>query len=223
MSTPRPRALGELSDGSGTHVGLRAVVADTHHLARGGLVRALEAAGIAVVAEETSGERVLRSTALLAPDVLVVGLEVGGIERGHVVAIARDRWPNLAIVTLSDDEDAQLRAWQLGASAHLSLLSATQEQVVATVEQAVAAPSAFLGEDLLALRRSSGGSGPRLTPRETEVLHLAGEGLSVAAISRRLFITDATTKSHLSGIYRKLGVSTRASAVLAAERLGMLR
>jgi DNA-binding NarL/FixJ family response regulator len=125
-------------------------------------------------------------------------------------------------VTLSDDDQAQLRAWQLGASAHLPL-TATPEEVVATIRQAVAAPSAFLGEDLLALRRSPAGSGPRLTPREAEVLHLAAEGLSVAAISRRLFVTEATTKSHLSGIYRKLGVSTRAAAVLAAERLGMLR
>jgi DNA-binding NarL/FixJ family response regulator len=55
------------------------------------------------------------------------------------------------------------------------------------------------------------------------VLKLAGEGLTVRGISARLFISEATTRSHLSGIYHKLGVSSRSQAVLAAERLGMLR
>jgi DNA-binding NarL/FixJ family response regulator len=202
---------------------LRAVVADSHHLARSGVVRTLERAGHRVLAEESDGDAALRAVAALDPDVLVVGLDLGGVDRGHVVAIARDRWPGLAIVAVSDDgaEDAQLLAWQLGSSAHLAR-SASPDDVLATVQRAVAAPTAFLGEDLLALRRARE-NGPRLTVREAEVLRLAAEGLSVAAISRRLFVADSTTKSHLSGIYRKLGVSTRSQAVLAAERWGMLR
>lgn len=203
---------------------LRAVVADDHHLARSGIARILERAGHVVVAEESDGDAALRAVAAQTPDVLIVGLELGGVERGHVVAIARDRWPQLAVVALSDSggEGSQLRAWQLGASAHLSQ-SATPDEVIATVAQARAAPAAFVGEDLLALRRGTGGNGPRLTGREAEVLQLAAEGLSVAAISRRLFVADSTTKSHLAGIYRKLGVSTRAQAVLVAERWGMLQ
>lgn len=203
---------------------LRAVVADSHHLARSGLVRVLEQAGHRVLAEESDGDALLRAVAWHLPDVLIVALDLGGIERGHVVAIARDRWPELAVVAVSESgaDDAQLLAWQLGASAHLAR-SATPEEVVATVLRAAAAPTAFLGEDLASLRRGGGSPGPRLTGRESEVLRLAAEGLSVAAISRRLFVADSTTKSHLSGIYRKLGVTTRAQAVLMAERWGMLR
>ena len=203
---------------------LRAVVADNHHLARNGLVRVLEQAGHEVLAEESDGDAALRAVSWHSPDVLVVALDLGGVERGHVVAIARDRWPDLAVVALSDfgGEDAQLMAWQLGASAHLAR-SATRQEVLDTVVGATAAPTAYLGEDLLALRRGGGGTGPRLTSRESEVLRLAADGLSVAAISRRLFVSDSTTKSHLSGIYRKLGVTTRAQAVLSAERWGMLR
>jgi DNA-binding NarL/FixJ family response regulator len=55
------------------------------------------------------------------------------------------------------------------------------------------------------------------------VLALAAEGLTVQGISARLYVSDATTRSHLSGIYRKLGVTSRSQAVLAAERLGMLQ
>jgi DNA-binding NarL/FixJ family response regulator len=55
------------------------------------------------------------------------------------------------------------------------------------------------------------------------VLRLAAEGLTVRGISARLYVSEATTRSHLSGIYRKLGVTSRSQAVLAAERLGMLR
>lgn len=204
-------------------VWLSAVVADSHHLTRSGLVRVLERAGMLVLAEASDGESTLRAVSTGTPDVLLVALDLGGVERGHVVAIARDRWPGMAVVALSaaGGEEAQLRAWQLGASAHLAR-TATPEEVIATVVQSVTAPSAFLGEDLLALRRGAG-NGPRLTRREAEVLHLAAEGLTVAGISQRLFISDATTKSHLSGIYRKLGVGTRSQAVLAAERWGMLR
>lgn len=202
---------------------LSAVVADSHHLTRSGLVRVLEQAGLRVLAEASDGESTLRAVSTGTPDVLLVALDLGGVERGHVVAIARDRWPGMAVVALSEagGEEAQLHAWQLGASAHLAR-TATPEQVIATVVQSVTAPSAFLGEDLLALRRGAG-NGPRLTRREAEVLQLAAEGLTVAGISQRLFISDATTKSHLSGIYRKLGVGTRSQAVLAAERWGMLR
>ena len=202
---------------------LSAVVADSHHLTRSGLVRVLEQAGMRVLAEASDGESTLRAVSMGTPDVLLVALDLGGVERGHVVAIARDRWPGMAVVALSaaGGDEAQLHAWQLGASAHLAR-TATPEQVIATVVQSVTAPSAFLGEDLLALRRGVG-NGPRLTRREAEVLQLAAEGLTVAGISQRLFISDATTKSHLSGIYRKLGVGTRSQAVLAAERWGMLR
>jgi ATP/maltotriose-dependent transcriptional regulator MalT len=79
-----------------------------------------------------------------------------------------------------------------------------------------------VADDVLAGRRARG-RGPRLTRREAEVLALAAEGLTVEGISARLFVSPATTRSHLAGIYRKLGVSTRSQAVLTAERLGMLR
>lgn len=202
--------------------GLRVVVADSHHLVRHGLAEVLTAAG-ARVAQAVDAEAALRAVGEHRADVLLVSLDLPGSERGHVVAIARDRWPELAVVALSAtaDHEAMLSALELGASAYLPK-TAAPERFVTTAVRAAAAPSAFLADDVLAPRRQAR-AGPRLTPRESDVLELAAEGLTVRGISARLYVSEATTRSHLSGIYRKLGVTSRSQAVLAAERLGMLR
>ena len=201
--------------------GLRVVVAEAHPLLRHGLVAVLSAAG-SIVSAVADSDAALRAVGEQHAQALLVNLALPGNERGHVVAIARDRWPELAIVALSaaPDHAAMLAAMDLGASAYLPSTVAA-EQVLSTLAQAVSAPSAFLADDLLAPRRQARG-GPRLTRRESDVLALAAEGLTVAGISERLYVSPATTRSHLSGIYRKLGVTSRSQAVLAAERLGML-
>ncbi len=201
--------------------GLRVVVAEAHHLLRHGLVEVLSTAG-AIVTSVADSDAALRCVGEQDAHALLVNLTLPSSERGHVVAIARDRWPELAIVALSavPDHAAMLHALDLGASAYLPSTVAP-EQVLSTLAQAVSAPRAFLADDLLAPRRQARG-GPRLTRRESDVLALAAEGLTVAGISERLYVSPATTRSHLSGIYRKLGVTSRSQAVLAAERLGML-
>lgn len=208
----------------GVASGVRVVVADGNALTRRGLAAILTEAGATVVGEAGDTESALRWVAQGLPGVLVVTLDLRGPERGHVVAIARDRWPDLAIVALSDEatDDALLDALELGASAYLPK-TAPAERIVAMAVQSVAAPRAFLAEGLPATRRRGSHAGPPLTAREYEVLRLAAEGLTVKGISARLFISEATTRSHLSGIYHKLGVSSRSRAVLVAERLGMLR
>ena len=205
---------------------LRAVVAEGQPLLRRGLVEVLQDGGVQVVAQAIDTAGALRAVAERNPDVLVVSLDLkASFERGHVVAIARDRWPALGIVALGDTpgDTAMRMALELGASAYVAKSAEPAHLVSATVQSA-AAPGAFLAENLAALRQViRAGSGPRLTAREADVLRLAAEGLTVRAISARLFVSEATTRSHLSGIYRKLGVTSRSQAVLAAERLGMLR
>jgi DNA-binding NarL/FixJ family response regulator len=211
-----------VSQDHGSAQGLRVVVADSHHLVRHGLAEVLTSAG-AVVTQAQDAESALREVAERRAQVLVVSLDLPGSERGHVVAIARDRWPALAVVALSDEasHEAMLRALDLGASAYLPK-TARPERFVSTAVRAAASPGAFVADDVLAPRMQARG-GPRLTPRESEVLALAAEGLTVEGISARLYVSQATTRSHLSGIYRKLGVTSRSQAVLVAERLGMLR
>ncbi|MGB8021159.1 MAG: response regulator transcription factor [Candidatus Nanopelagicales bacterium] len=205
-------------------VGLRVVVADANHLARRGLVDILREAGARVLAEPTTREETLQALADHTPDVLVATLDLAGASRGPLVAITRERWPSVAIVMLSENasDEALLAALQLGAAAYLPK-TATPAQVVTAVVQAAAAPGAFVTDNVLSASARRGRSRiPRLTTREAEVLALVAEGLTVRQIAARLYVSEATAKSHLAGIYRKLGVTSRSQAVLAAVRMGML-
>jgi DNA-binding NarL/FixJ family response regulator len=208
----------------GSAEGLRVVIADGNHLARRGLADVLAQAGAQVVGQATTAEQALRVLADTTPEVLLVSLDLPGTQRGHIVAIARDRWPGMAVVALSEtlDDTAMLAALELGASAYLPKTS-EPDRFVAAALQAAATPDGFQAKGLSGAGRRLRQRGPHLTPRESEVLALAAQGLTVAGISARLFVSEATTRSHLSGIYRKLGVTSRSQALLTAERLGMLQ
>jgi DNA-binding NarL/FixJ family response regulator len=65
--------------------------------------------------------------------------------------------------------------------------------------------------------------GPQLSPREKEVLQLLADGFSVSGISKQLFISESTTKTHISKVYDKLGAGNRAQALMSALKLGLLR
>lgn len=210
--------------GAAGPAGLRVVVAHADELVARGLAGLLTESGASVVARARDTRSVLAAVTAHSPDVLVTSLELSAPERRNVVSVVRERWPELGIVAVSDrdDDEGVLLALEEGASAHVRR-SAGAEQIVAATAQAAASPGAFLAADPLGRRRRGGESGPGLTPRESEVLRLAAQGLAVRGISERLFISEATTRSHLSGIYRKLGVSTRSQAVLRAERVGLLR
>ena len=88
---------------------------------------------------------------------------------------------------------------------------------------AAAAPPAFTSADLAdAMKRRMSPQGPQLSPREREVLQLLADGLGVSQISRKLYISDSTTKTHISKLYEKLGAANRAQALMAALRMGLL-
>jgi DNA-binding CsgD family transcriptional regulator len=63
---------------------------------------------------------------------------------------------------------------------------------------------------------------PDLSARELEVLYLLAEGLRTSEISRRLYMSDSTTKTHIAHIYQKLDASNRAQAMVTAMRLGLI-
>jgi len=96
---------------------------------------------------------------------------------------------------------------------------------VSAARHAAASPRAFTAEDLPAAlqRRMHAPTGPKLSPREGEVLELLVDGLVISQIARRLFISESTAKTHVANIYEKLGAGNRAQAVMAAVRLGLVR
>ena len=72
------------------------------------------------------------------------------------------------------------------------------------------------------MKRRLSPSRPQLSPREREVLGLLADGLGVAQISRQLYISESTTKTHISKLYEKLGAANRAQALVSAMRMGLI-
>lgn len=209
--------------------GVRAFVADAHDVSRHGLADILLSAGAEVVAALADADELmtlLRAQPLSEEvDVLLVGLDLSASRDPGVIQAARSEWPDMAVVALSDvhsDLDV-LTAMATGASAYVPK-TANRDDLLTALLSAVAAPRAFTASGLAAAsRRRAREEVSPLTSRETEVLRLAADGLAVKDISAQLFISQATTRSHLAVIYRKLDVGSRSSAVLVAERRGLLR
>ena len=72
------------------------------------------------------------------------------------------------------------------------------------------------------MQRRLSPSGPQLSPREREVLNLLADGLGVAEISKQLYISQSTTKTHVSKLYEKLGAANRAQALMTALNMGLI-
>lgn len=142
-----------------------------------------------------------------------------------LVRAARERSSGIGLVVLTmlNDDATLLEALDAGASA-LVRKSAPSEQVINAVRRAADMPGEFSASGLAeAMRRRSESPQTTLTARETEVLELLVEGASVAQVGRQLYMSPSTVKTHIGKIYEKLGAHNRASAVIAAVRLGLVQ
>lgn len=203
---------------------------DDHALVREAVGRMLDVQpGITVTRQ---GGSLAEGTALLsAPDpraadreVLVVDVSMPDGSGLSLVRTARQAKPDLGIVVLTmlSDDSTLLEALDSGASA-LVRKSAQAEEIVSAVVRAAESPASFSAEGLAdALRRSAAPQVSPLTPRETEVLQLLADGASVAQVGKALYMSGSTVKTHIAKIYDKLGAHNRASAVMAAVRLGLV-
>lgn len=202
------------------------VLVDDHQLIRQGLRQAFELTGdFTVVGEASSVSEALRVCATSRPDVAVVDLRLRDGSGLEVVQRLRRERPDAGIVVLTmyGGDDHLFAALDAGASAFVAK-DAPSEDVVAAARHAAANARSFSAEGLAdALRRrAEEPAGPQLSPRERDVLTLLVDGLNVAQISKRLYVSESTTKTHISKIYSKLGATNRAQAVMAAIRAGLV-
>lgn len=202
------------------------LLVDDHELIRQGLRRAFERDGDFTVAGEAGSlADARRLIALMQPDVVILDVRLpdgNGIEACRTL---RGDDPELGIVilTMYAGDDTLFDALEAGASAFVPK-NAPAEDVVAAARHAASAPRSFTSADLNeAMRRKMSPTGPQLSPREREVLGLLADGLGVAQISRQLFISESTTKTHISKLYDKLGAGNRAQALMTALKLGLLK
>jgi len=206
---------------------VKVLLVDDHELIRQGLRRAFERADdVEVVAEAGSIAQAREALAQHVPAVLVcdIGLPDGsGIDFVREVR-GTDPLIGIVVLTMYSGDDQVLAALEAGASAFVNK-DAPADDVVAAARHASSNPGAFTAKDLSAVlqRRLAAPPGPRLSPREREVLDHLVDGLAIGQISRRLFISESTTKTHVAKIYEKLGAGNRAQAVMAAVRLGLVK
>jgi DNA-binding NarL/FixJ family response regulator len=201
------------------------LIVDDHDLIRQGLRRAFErAADFDVVGEAGSVAEGRAKVDALDPDVVVCDVRLPDGSGLDLVRSVREAHPDtgLVVLTMYAGDDQLFGALDAGASAFVPK-DAPADEVVAAARHAAAAPRAFTAADLAAaMQRRLTPTGPQLSPREREVLQLLADGLGVAAISRRLYISESTTKTHISKLYDKLGAANRAQALMTAIRVGLI-
>lgn len=221
---PYPHAAGQRQDG-GMATGLRVLVADDHPIVRGGLVALLGTLdGIEVVGEAADGEDAVREAVLTRPDAVIIDLRMPRLDGIRATQRITSDLPGTAVLVLTmfDDDDLVADALEAGARGYL-LKGATGEEIERAL-RAVASGSSVLApglfEQILERRRAVADPFPTLTAREREVLHLIAAGRSNGTIAQTLGIADKTVGNHVSAIFLKLAVATRAEAIVRAREAG---
>jgi DNA-binding NarL/FixJ family response regulator len=208
---------------------MRVLLADDHQLLRQAVRRALEDAGMTVVAEAGDGGEAVRLAGELRPDVVVMDVSMPVLDGIEATRRIHDDLPELPIViiTMHGDEALRRDAVNAGAAGFLTK-DVSMQEVVATITQAAGGEVA-LSTELAATILAELEPGPDdrapspLTPREEEVLQLIADGCSTSEVASGLFISGKTVKNHLASIYEKLEARDRTQAVLSAVRSGIIR
>lgn len=205
---------------------IRLLLADDHPVVRAGLRAVLATeADFEVVAEARTAEQAVRLAAETGADVVLMDLQFGSGMHGAEATAAITAVPGaprvLVLTTYGSDADI-VAAIEAGATGYL-LKDAAPEELAAAVRTAAAGGSALAPDVAHRLMNRLRAPGSALSAREIEVLGLVAGGLSNAEIASRLFLSQATVKSHLVHVYGKLGVDSRTAAVATAYDRGLLR
>lgn len=199
------------------------LIVDDHPVVRSGLRTVLDAdPSLTIIGEAGTGEEALEMAGQHHPDVVLCDLRLGdGIDGIETTAALRTLSPAPAVVILTTfDRDVEIMgAVEAGAAGYI-LKDVAPEKIAEAIRRA-GAGELVLSPDL-ASRVLSGMRSPRLTEREIEVLQLLSTGATNKEISRALFVTEATVKSHIAHIFTKLDVDSRSRAVHVARTKGFL-
>jgi two-component system, NarL family, nitrate/nitrite response regulator NarL len=207
---------------------IRVLAAQKHPLYRDAVSRAIKhRPDLELVAQASDGREALRAIGADEPDVALIDDALEGLSGEQVLnAVGRDGLrTRVVMIAAEPDPENVYEAIARGACGYLTKDADAQELC-----DAIAAVSR--GTTVLAPQLQGGIAGeirlravherPFLTDREREVLKLVAEGLTAPQIGRRIHLSTATVKTHLSHLYEKLGVAERAAAVAAAMRRGLV-
>lgn len=201
---------------------LSVLVIDDHESVRAGIKAALSRAGHICVGEAGSISEARAQIAHTNPQVIVVDLSLPDGNGLEIVQWARSISERIGIVvlTLNPAQDFLLTVMKSGASAFVEK-SAPLAELTSAIEHSFIAPLSFSAQGISRVMKKDHEANA-LTTREIQVLEKLSDGLSASSIGLELFITEATVKTHLASIYRKLDSKNRIQAIIAAKKIGLL-
>ena len=208
---------------------IRILVADDHPIVRDGLVAVLTTQpDFAVIGEAGSGAETVRQVAALAPDVVLLDLEMPDGDGVETLRRLRDErlTARVIVFTAFDTDERILAAIRAGAQGYL-LKGIPREDIFSAI-RTVSAGASLLTPVVASrlLRHVSGESQqsqtPALTPRERETLRLLGHGLQNKEIAVQLGVRERTVKFHVAALMRKLGAGNRTEVVARATQEGLI-
>jgi DNA-binding NarL/FixJ family response regulator len=206
---------------------IRVLVVDDHDIVRAGLRGLLASVpDIEVVGLARDGDEAIALSADRDPDVILMDLQMPGIDGVEATRrITRDRaGPSVVVLTSFSDHRRVADALDSGAVGYL-LKDAEPEELVAGIRAAAVGESPLSPRVAVALvrERRSAGAPDELSEREREVLALVAAGVANKQIALRLGISPKTVKSHLTHVFRQIGVTDRLHAALWAQAHGLAR
>ena len=214
---------------------IRVLITDDHFIVRQGLRLILNTADdLELVGEAVNGEEALQLTAEHQPHVVLMDLRMPVMDGITAIEALQQKHPQVAVIILTtyNEDEMMLRGLQLGARGYL--LKDTERDTLLNTIRAAARGESLFKPDILqrAFAAQAAGSPPprkrrssspvELTPRELEVLRGAAAGERNKEIAYRLGISARTVKAHLTSVYNKLGVDSRAAAIATAAQKGWL-
>ncbi|MBF6614459.1 MAG: response regulator transcription factor [Chloroflexi bacterium] len=221
---------------------IRVLIVDDHPLFRQGVRHTLESSkDIEVIGEAPDGQRAIQMAESLAPDIMLVDINLPGLNGLEVTRVVRRRQPQIAVIVLTvyEDDEQLFNATKVGAAAY-SAKDITTEKLMEMVREVSEGHypinDAVLSRPFVASRmlnqfrelasaETDGGESvfAPLTTREVEILDCIARGNSNKEIARILNISDQTVKNHITSILRKLAVNDRTQAVIYALRHGWIK
>lgn len=217
-----------MPDGGGEAI--RVLLADDHEGFRSGLAALLRSVdGMSIVGEATTGEDATVAALEAQPDVVVMDLNMPGVDGIEATRRIVGTSPHIAILVLSmyEDDDQVFGALKAGARGYL-LKGSDRAEIVRAI-RSVASGEAIFGPGIArrlmaffaARPRVEPAVFPELTDREREILDMVARGMSNSEITQRLVLSPKTVRNHVSNIFSKLQVADRAQAIVRAREAGL--
>lgn len=211
---------------------IRVLLVDDHPIFRGGMRLALtDIPDAQLVGEAATGEEAVAMSADLLPDVVLMDLNLPGIDGITATQRLLEVCPNVSVLVLTmlDDDDSVFSAMRAGARGYV-VKGADQDEIVRAVQavsrgEAIFSPSVaakVIAYFSAATRPTAPPKAlfPGLTARELEILDLIAAGENNTTIAARLYLSPKTVRNHITNVFSKLQVADRAEAIVRARQAG---